>query len=546
MPPAPPLRPIQDVAADLGFDAAHVTPYGAHRAKISLDALPASPSHPGTTASRAEHVLVTAVTPTKSGEGKTVTSIGLAMGLARLGARAVVTLRQSSLGPTFGGKGGGAGGGAATLVPLEETILGLADDLFAVETANNLLASVVDDYVFRGAAPKIAPDAVTWRRVLDVNDRSLRHVTTRLDGRADGPTRESAFDITPASEVMAILMLSRDRADLRRRLGNIVVGFTADGAPLTAESMQVAGAMAALLQRAFSPNLVQTSEGTPAIVHTGPFANIAPGNSSVVGDLVASTRADYVITEAGFATELGAEKYFHLKLPATGLQPSAAVLVATVRAAREHDPSGATLDPGLANLRAHVANLRAFGVPVVVAVNRFPDDAPDDLKALREAAMAAGAADCVEHTAFADGGRGCEALAAAVKRACRGPAAITPLVDASMSPETQVESLATTLYGAARVEWSESARLSLARFRAAGFTALPVCMAKTNRSLSHDAKLLGAPKGFTFPVRDVRLAAGAGYFTVLAGDIMTMPGLPRTARYRHIDVDPDGTIRGLA
>lgn len=546
---SPGLRPILDVAAAIGLGGELAEPYGRFRAKISLDALAPPPA----TERRAGHyVLVSAITPTAAGEGKTVTSLSLTMGLGRLGHRVAASLRQSSLGPTFGGKGGGAGGGAATIAPLDECLLGLGDDMFAVESANNLLAAVLDDHVHRSGEPAIDPRAITWRRAVDVDDRALRRVITGLGGTIDGVPRETGFDITAASEVMAVLGLSRDLNDLRRRLSEIVVGFGRDGAPVRAAQLNVVGAMTAILRRALQPNLMQTAEGDPVFVHTGPFANIAHGNSSVVIDLIGLPRVDYLVTEAGFATELGAEKFFHLKCAASGLAPDVAVCVATVRALKSHKP-GASLDgedvdalrAGGANLRAHVANLRAFGMPVIVAVNRFPTDTPAELAALRDEALAAGAINVVAHEGFARGGEGSLDLAQAVVDACDGPVAIKPLYERTDTAVDKVRKIATTLYGAADVKWEPAALRALERFTKAGYGELPVCIAKTNSALSHDASHRGAPTGYTFPVREVRLAAGAGFLTVLAGSIVTMPGLPPGSRYLDIDVDESGQVVGI-
>lgn len=547
-----------EVAADLGFGADLAEPYGWYRAKISLDALPRHdgaqrPSGP-LSGKQGKYILVSAVTPTAAGEGKTVTSIGLTMGLATLGHRAAASLRQSSLGPTFGGKGGGAGGGKSIIAPLDECLLGLGDDLFAVESANNLLAAVLDDHVHRRAEPEIDPRSITWRRAVDVDDRALRRVVTGLGGTIDGVPRETGFDITAASEVMAILGLSSDLADLRRRLAEIVVGFGRDGAPVKASSLQVVGSMVALLQRALQPNLMQSAEGDPIFVHTGPFANIAHGNSSVVSDLIALPRVDYLVTEAGFATELGAEKFFHLKCAATGLAPDASVCVVTVRALKSH-VANAPLDRedvdavrvGAANLRAHVANLRQFGAPVIVAVNRFPTDTAAELAALREEALAAGAVAVAPHDAFGQGGVGATELAQAVVDTCRdtAPVPVTRLYELDDDPVEKVRKVATAMYGAADVQWEPAATRALARFVKAGYGRLPVCIAKTNLALSHDPSHRGAPTGYTFPVREVRLAAGAGFLTVLAGSIVTMPGLPPGSRYAGIDVGEDGQVVGL-
>jgi formate--tetrahydrofolate ligase len=543
MNPAP--RPILDVAADLGLTGRLVAQHGPWRAKVALEALDDGPGGHG------RYVLVTAVTPTGAGEGKTVTSIGLAMGLARRGHRSVAALRQSSLGPTFGLKGGGAGGGASSIVPLDECLLGLGGELFAVESANNLLAAVVDDALFRGE-PDLDASTITWRRVVDVDDRALRFVVTGLHGHANGVPRETGFDITAASEVMAVLALSRDLGDLRARLSRIVVGFDRAGFPVTAGDLGADGAMAVLLRRAVEPNLMQTAEGTPVFIHAGPFANIAQGNSSIIADRIALPRADYVVTEAGFGSDLGAEKFFDLKCRASGLAPNAAVVVATVRALKSHVRKApldvedvAAVEGGSANLRRHVEIVRAFGVPVVVAVNRFPTDTDAELDALRAAALDAGAVAVAEHDGYARGGEGCLALAEAVEHACTLPADVQPLYQVDDPLEEKVLTLARQVYGAADVVWEPAARKAVGRFEAAGYRDLPVCMAKTHLSLSHDPSVKGAPRGFTLPVREARLYAGAGFLTLLTGEILTMPGLPGKAKYHDITLDGRGEVVGL-
>ncbi|HYM91300.1 MAG TPA: formate--tetrahydrofolate ligase, partial [bacterium] len=503
---------------------------------------------------RGRYVLVSAITPTPLGEGKTLTAIGLSMALGRLGRRTAVTIRQSSLGPSFGAKGGGAGGGAARIEPFEECLLGLGGDAYAVESANNLLAAFIDDALLRRAAP-LDPFSVTWRRVVDVDDRALRHVVVGLGGRLHGVPRETGFDITAASEVMSILALSRDLRDLRRRLGAIVVGFDPEGRPVAAEGLRCAGAMAVLLREALQPNLMQTSEGTPALVHAGPFGNISHGSSSVIADLLVLPRVDYLVTEAGFGAEMGAEKFFHIKCAASGLVPDAAVLVATVAGLKSHSgrpvpaerrqESVADVEAGSVNLTAQIRNLRLFGVPVVVAINRFPTDTEAELQVVQTQARAAGAAAVAEHRAFERGGEGCLALADAVEDACRLGTAFHPLYSPEDSPRKKLEMLATRLYGAAAVSFSAEAERDLARYVSAGYGSLPLCVAKTHLSLSHDPALKGAPSGYTFPVNGMRLAAGAGYLYALAGDIVTMPGLPSHPRAVGIDLDEAGEIVGL-
>ncbi len=539
-------RDLRRAAEQIGLGGGLLEMHGPQRAKVSLDALEVA-GEPG------RLVLVTAITPTAAGEGKTVTAIGLAMALARAGRRSIVTLRQSSLGPTFGIKGGGAGGGAARIEPLEEALLGLGSDLFAVESANNLLAAMLEDSLRRGALD-VDPGSLAWKRVLDVDDRALRHVSVG----ADGTLRETGFEITAASEVMAILALSRDLRDLRRRLGSIVPAFDRRGRPVTAEVLEAAGAMAVILRQALRPNLMLTSEGTPALIHAGPFGNIATGNSSIVADLVALPRTDFVVTEAGFGADLGAEKFLHIKAPLLGRTPDAIVLVATVRSLKLHAPRPETAprdlereDPaavaeGAANLRKHLANLAWFGIPVVVAINRLPSDSPLELAVVREVALDAGAAFVAESHAFGGGGAGAMDLAEAVIDASSLPQSFRPLVRPEDPARAKVETLATRLYGAGEVRWSAAAAAGLRRLEAAGFGSLPVCVAKTHLSLSHDPTLKGAPTGYVFPVDEVRLAAGAGFLKVFAGPIVTMPGLPAHPRAADMDLAPDGSVVGLA
>lgn len=548
MPPMPPgtLQPVERLASGLGLLPIDLTVNSSYRAKIRLDPTPPSEARKG------RYVLVTSITPTRHPAGKTATSIGLVMGLNRLGHLATAALRQSAFGPTFGAKGGGAGGGKAQIEPLVESLLGLGSDMFAVETANNLLAAIVDDAVHRGA--NIDPNAVTWRRVLDVDDRGLRQIHVGLGGHLNGPEHFTGFDITAASEVMAILTLSRDLADLRDRLASIVPAWDRDGSPVRTASLDAAGSMAVLLRDAIRPNLMQTSEGTPVLIHTGPFGNIAPGNSSVIGDAIALPRSDFVVTEAGFGSDLGAEKFFHLKCPVSGLAADAAVLVATIPCLRDHGgassdgPDVAAVKAGCSNLIRHIDNLRAFNVPTVVAVNRFPGDTDEEVATVTSVARDNGAASVAVHYAFAQGGAGCTELAEAVVVAAESARARDvshQLFDRDAPVEEKVEVLARRLYGASGVEWKPEASDRMEQFRQAGFGNLPVCMAKTHLSLSHDPTALGSPSGFVLPVTEVRLAAGAGYVTVLTGAISTMPGLPSKAKYREIDLLPDGTVVGL-
>jgi formate--tetrahydrofolate ligase len=536
-------RPLDAVAADLGLTEEDYDAHGRHRAKIHLDL-------PGQEQRRGRYVLVTATTPTAAGIGKTVTSIGLAMGLSRLGHRSAVALRESAMGPTFGGKGGGAGGGAAQILPLDQCLLGLGDSA-AVEGATNLLAAVIDDSLHRHGS--LDPDSISWRRVLDVDDRSLRRVLVGLGGRTNGPPRETGFDITAASEVMALLTLSRDLPDLRARLDAVVPAWDVEGKPVTAGQLQAAGAMAVLLREALQPNLLQTSEGTPALIHAGPFGNLSVGCSSVVADRFALPRTDFLVTEAGFGADLGAEKFFHLKCRASGEFPNAAVLVTTVGSMREQGgtsvttPDAAAVRTGTANLLSHLHMLQAFGVPVVVAINSFPGDTSDEIAAIKAVVAEHGAVAAV-HTAFTQGGEGALELAEAVAAACEGTPArpqARELYRLSDSCQDKVGILATQVYGAADVAWEPAAARALERIVDAGYGHLPVCMAKTHLSLSHDPKLHGAPRGFTLPIREVRLAAGAGYLSLLTGDIMTMPGMPANPRLLGMDIDAKGRVTGL-
>lgn len=544
-PPAPvsDLKPISQLAADLDLRADEWIPYGHHAAKIDLRVT----QRLG--APRGRLVVVTGMTPTKFGEGKTTTSIGLAMGLNRLRQRAIVTLRQGSLGPTFGIKGGALGGGKAKLVPEEFLALHFTGDFHAVTSAHNLLAAFIDGHLIHGNALGLDPTQITWPRVLDVNDAALREIVIGLGGKKNGVPRQTRFDITAASEVMAILGLAKDPGELRRRLGAIFVGVTHDRRAVTAEDIGGAGAMAALLRDALLPNLVQTSEGTPALVHTGPFANIAHGNSSLVADDLALRLADWVITEAGFGSDCGFEKFMHLKVRASGLGPAAAVLVATVRALKHHGGwKGEGADPeavrrGAPNLARHIANIRAFGVPVVVAVNRFTEDTDAEVAAAIEAARAAGAP-AAQSDPFTGGGEGGRELAGLLAETAGGPIEryLYPL---EASVQEKVEAVATTVYGASGVAFDPAARQAAKLFTDLGYGKLPICIAKTPLSLSHDPKLIGSPRGFTLPVRDVRLAAGAGYLVAITGDIIAMPGLPSRPLGVGVDVEPDGRIRGL-
>ncbi|MFO7246428.1 MAG: formate--tetrahydrofolate ligase [Thermaerobacter sp.] len=545
------LRPIADVAADLGVPAEALHPYGRYAAKIDpwTHALPPAG---GDGRRPARVILVTSINPTPAGEGKTVTSISLAMALRRLGRRAVVALREPSMGPVFGLKGGATGGGAATVEPAVDINLHFTGDLHAVTAANNLLASLIDNHLFRGREPALDVRRITFHRVLDVNDRALRSVVVGLDGAVP---RQERFDITAASEVMAILGLSRDPADLRRRLGRIVVGSGRDRRPVTAGDLGADGAMAALLRTALMPNLVQTSEGGPALVHTGPFANIAHGTTSLASLALARSLAEFVVVEAGFGADLGAEKFVNLVGAHGGPQPDAAVVVVTVRALKHHGGAEGDLarpDPdavrrGLANLERHVGIVRRLGLRPVLAVNRFPSDSPAEIDAVLDAA-AAWSVPAACSTGYADGGAGAVGLAELVIEAADTPAVHQPAPQVYRPEDpiaNKILAVATEIYGAGGVEFTPAARRSIAWAEDQGFGSLPICVAKTQYSLSDDPGLRGAPRGFTMTVRDVEVRAGAGFLVVLMGDIMTMPGLPAEPNALRIDVDEQGRVRGV-
>jgi formate--tetrahydrofolate ligase len=552
------LRPISDVAADIGIDEEHLEHYGRGVAKIDLAALDA----PGAQrADRARYVVVTAVTPTPLGEGKTTTCVGLTQGLSARGALAVVDLRQASMGPTFGIKGGAAGGGYSQVVPMERINLHLTGDFHAITAAHNLLAAMVDNELHFGSPHGLDPRNVTWRRVLDVNDRALRNVVVGLGARLDGVPRQSGFDITAASEIMVILTLSTSLADLRERLGRIVVGTTSSGEPVTADDLEAAGAMAVILKDAIKPNLLQTLEGGPALVHCGPFGNIATGTSSVIADKIALSRADIVVTEAGFGADMGAERFFDVKCRAGGLTPDLAVVVVTVRSMKAHSgrydiKPGQPLPPalleenpddvraGLANLRAHVAIVQRFGVTPVVAVNAFADDHDSEHEVILQACDELGVR-CAVSRHVVEGGEGAKALADTVLEALEEGSSFEFLYDLSMPLVEKIETIATQIYGADGIDLTPAAARGLADYERLGYGGLPVVIAKTHLSISSDPKLRGAPRGWRMPVREVRLAAGAGYVYAICGDMRTMPGLPRHPNATKIDLDPDGNVTGL-
>jgi formate--tetrahydrofolate ligase len=551
------LKPLDDIAGEIGIGPNLLEPYGESVMKIKLAAIEELADAP-----LAKYVVVTAVTPTPLGEGKTTTTVGLGQGFKHIGKRAVVTIRQPSMGPTFGIKGGAAGGGYSQVVPMEVLNLHLTGDMHAVTAAHNMLSAMVDNHLYQGNKLGLDPHNITWRRVLDVNDRALRSIVIGLGTRLDGVPRQTGFDITAASEVMATLALSRSLEDLRARLGRIVVGYTSGGDPVTAEQLSGAGSMAVILRDAIKPNLLQTLENTPVLVHTGPFGNIATGNSSVVADLIGIHAGDYLVTEAGFGADMGAERFFNIKCRASGLTPDAAVVVTTVRALKAHSGkykiiAGRPLPEdllsenpddvlaGAANLRKQIENVRLHGVSPVVAINAFPSDHPSEHRAIREVADQMGARSAV-CTHFADGGRGATELAEAVAEAASEPSEFRFLYDADASLRDKIETVARKVYGADGVSYTAVASRQLDTYEAAGFGKLPVCIAKTHLSISSDPALKGAPTGWTLPVREVRASAGAGFVYPICGDIRTMPGLSALPAAARIDLDDEGEIVGLS
>ncbi len=553
------LKPIAALAAEYGITEDEFEPYGRFKGKINLDLLKRLADKPN-----GKYIDITAISPTPLGEGKTTNTVGVTMALHHIGKRAAFVIRQASMGPVFGIKGGAAGGGYAQVAPPEELNLHLTGDIHAVAAANNLACAFLDNHLKFGNELKIDLETINIRRGLDINDRNLRQIITGLGGGANGAPRETGFDIAVASEVMAILALASDLHDLRKRIGKMVVAFNTEGQPVTCEDLKVAGAMTAILKDSIKPNVLQTLNGALAFVHCGPFANIAHGNSSIVADRIALKVADYVVTESGFGADMGAEKFFNIKCRQSGLVPDAAGLVATVRALKtqsgrfkitpgkplpkallEEDLD--SLKAGLPNLQRHIRNTLAFGVPVVVAINAFPSDSPKEYELIRKASLEAGASDCVVSEVFAKGGEGGVAFAEALIQACGGarPASFTLTYPDEMSLDKKVETIAREIYGAAGVEFSPKAKSRLKQFEKSGFGKLAVCMAKTQYSFSHDPKLLGAPEGFTLPVVDARLSAGAGFVYCLCGEMTTMPGLGKTPGGEGIDIDADGQIVGL-
>jgi formate--tetrahydrofolate ligase len=552
-------RPIVEVARELGIRDDEIEQYGPTKAKISLAAIRRLEAlNP-----RGRYVVVTAITPTPLGEGKSTTTVGLAQGLNRIGKRAAVAIRQPSLGPVFGIKGGAAGGGYSQVIPMEDFNLHLTGDVHAIGAAHNLAAAFLDNSLHHGNPLGIDPLSILWPRVVDISDRAIRRAVIGLGGRENGVPRETEWQITVASEVMAVLALASDLADLRARLGRIVMATTTDGRAVTAEDLKVAGAMTALLKDALKPNLLQTLEGGPAFVHCGPFANIAHGNNSVLADRLALATNEIVCTEAGFGADMGAEKFFDIKCRASGLRPDGAVVVATIRALKMHGGvgkivAGKPLDPALlaenveavraggANLAKQIENVLAFHVPVVVAINLYPTDTPAEIAAVQEVALAAGARAAVVSRHFTDGGAGAEDLARAVWDATSEGAPDFKLLYPDDAPLLEkIEAIAIRIYGASGVDVMPAAAKALKQYEEMGFGHLPICMAKTQYSLSHDPALKGRPVGFRIPIRDVRLSAGAGFVTPLLGEMRTMPGLPSRPGGENIDVDADGNIVGL-
>ena len=543
------LRPIIDVAADAGILEDELEQYGRSKAKVSLSILDRLADRPD-----GKLVITTAITPTKAGEGKTTTSISLTQGMGRIGKDVMLCLREPSMGPVFGIKGGGNGGGYAQVVPMEEINLHFNGDFHAVQAAHNLLAAALDASIYHGNPLGIDPVSVTWPRTLDVNDRELRYSVVGLGGKAHGVPRENQFVIVAASEIMAVLALSSDLADLRTRLGRIVVASTYDGTPVTADELRVAGAMAVIMKEAIKPNLVQTLEGQPTLIHAGPFGNIAHANNSIIEDRIALKLADYVVTEAGFASDLGFQKFCDIVCRFGGFAPAAGVLVTTVRATKSHggmpfDQLGTedldALRRGIDNLEAHIGIVREYGLPCVVSINAFPTDTEKEIETIRELAGGAGAEKVVVNRAFAEGGAGATELAEAVVAACERPSTFHQLTPDGAPIKEQIEAIATKIYGADGVDYQAQAEKDVARMEQLGFGAMPVCMAKTHLSLSHDPLLLNRPKGYRLPVRGVVPSAGAGFVVVLCGDMQRMPGLGRTPAFMQVDLDPDGRIVGL-
>ena len=553
---AAPLKPIEDVAAGMGIGPHLLEPHGTGVAKVDLAAIDELSTRP-----RARYVMVSAITPTPLGEGKTTTTVGLGQGLNRTGRSATIAIRQASMGPTLGIKGGAAGGGHSQVIPMERLNLHLTGDMHAVTAAHNQLSAMIDNHLHRSNDVGIEPSSITWPRVLDVDDRVLRNIVVGLGQRTDGVPRQTGFEITAASEVMAILAMATSLQDLRERLGRVVVGYTADQEPVTAEQLQAAGVMTVLLRDALKPNLLQTVENTPALVHSGPFGNIATGNSSIVADAIGIHGGDYLVTEAGFGADMGAERFFNLKCRTSGLVPDAAVVVATVRALKLHSGrhtvvAGRSLPEemlaenpddvyaGAENLSRQIANIRVHGVTPVVAINAFDTDHPSEHEAIRDIAAQAGVR-CATTTHFTDGGAGATELADAVAEAAEEPHEFSFLYRLGAPLREKIETIATRVYGADGVDYSTAAARELDHYERSGWGDLPLCMAKTHLSLSSDPSLRGAPTGWRLPVREVRASVGAGFIYAICGQVQTMPGLGSDPAAAHIDIDEDGLTVGL-
>lgn len=542
------LKNIKEIASSIGIDEKYLEQYGNYKAKVSLSLLSESKKENG------KLVLVTAITPTPAGEGKTTTSIGLADGLKKIGKNAVCALREPSLGPVFGIKGGAAGGGYAQIVPMEDINLHFTGDFHAIGAANNLLAAMLDNHIYQGNALNIDPRRITWKRCVDMNDRQLRYVTDGLGGRVNGVPREDGYDITVASEVMAVLCLASDIMDLKKRLASIIVGYTYDDAPVTAGDLKAEGAMCALLKDALKPNLVQTLEGTPAFVHGGPFANIAHGCNSVIATKMALKLGDYAVTEAGFGADLGAEKFLDIKCRYAGLKPSAVVMVATVRALKMHgglaknelaEENLEALKNGIPNLLRHVSNIKnVYKLPCVVAVNKFPTDTDAELNMIMSECKKLGV-NVVLSDVWANGGNGGTELASEVVKLCEQDSDFSFCYDLDGTIQDKIEAIVKRVYGGSGVNYTTNALKQIAKFTELGYDKIPVCMAKTQYSFSDNMTLLGAPEGFEITVRNIKISAGAGFIVALTGDIMTMPGLPKIPAAEKIDVDENGVISGL-
>ena len=552
------MRPLTDVASELGLRPEELEMYGQHKAKVHLNVRERLADRPN-----GKYVLVTAITPTPLGEGKTVTTIGLAQGLKYIGKKAICDIRQPSMGPVFGIKGGAAGGGYAQVIPMEDLNLHFTGDIHAVGAANNLLAAMIDASYWHDNPLEIDPLSISWNRVVDMNDVALRHIIVGLGGAKGGVPRETQFDITVASEVMAILALATSLKDLRKRLGRIQIGTTKKGKPVTADDLGAGGAMSVLMKDALMPNLMQRLDGGPAFVHAGPFANIAIGNNSIVSDQIALKLGEYVVTEAGFGADIGAEKFMDIKCRESGLTPNAVVIVATIKALKMHGgafeqkpgkkppmaeimkPNPAAVEIGCQNLMQHIENMRKFGVPVVVAINAFPYDTPEETEIVRAAAMRAGADSAVESKVHALGGEGGAALAEAVVAAAEKPSELKFLYPLEASIKEKIETIATQIYRAADVSYSAIAEQKIKAFTKQGYDKLPICMAKTHLSFSHEPDAKNVCPGFTLPIRDIRPSVGAGYLYPLCGEMSTMPALPTRPAAVDVDLDDDGNIVGL-